>query len=198
MRYLKSAVLPADYPEADRPEVAVVGRSNAGKSSFLNALAQSSVARVSQEPGKTRLLNFFDYGNKYRWVDSPGYGYAARGLDEIEDWQKMMESYFSLRGTLVGIVLLMDLRRKWQNEEESLRRFAASLNLPMILLLTKSDKVRSNEAQKFLKERQRESGLENVFLVSSQTKRGVVEAEEFIYREWILPDLSVGAEVEKN
>ena len=90
-RFLKSAVWPKDYPEADRPEIALIGRSNAGKSSLLNALVSQKAAKVSQTPGKTRLLNFFDFGDHYRLVDMPGYGFAARSGDEILAWEKMIK-----------------------------------------------------------------------------------------------------------
>ena len=96
-QFLKSAVLPADYPASDRPEVALVGRSNAGKSSLLNAIAGQKAARVSQMPGKTRLLNFFDFGDHYRFVDMPGYGFASRHGAEVLEWEKMISHYFDAR-----------------------------------------------------------------------------------------------------
>ena len=119
-KFLKSAVNQEDYPPSDRPEVALVGRSNAGKSSLLNALAGSKIAKVSQEPGKTRLLNFFDYGKQYRFVDMPGYGYASRSGSEILSWQEMITKYSDVRENLHGVVLIMDSARDWQEEESNL------------------------------------------------------------------------------
>lgn len=99
--FLRSGVNGKDFPSPDMPEVALVGRSNAGKSSFLNALAKRKVARVSSAPGKTRLLNFFSAGDHYRLVDMPGYGFAARSANEIKSWQQMIERYLEERSCLV-------------------------------------------------------------------------------------------------
>jgi GTP-binding protein len=186
MKYLKSAVLPKDYPDTKRPEVAIAGRSNAGKSSFLNAVAGSKVAHVSQTPGKTRLLNFFDVGAHYRVVDMPGYGFAARAIDEKNEWSRMIETYLSMRGNLKGLVLLMDIRREWDEEEELLKQFCGKINLPICVLLTKIDKCSTKEKQDYLKKIKKTSQLSDVFLISAQTKVGIEEVEEFIYREWIL------------
>ena len=187
MKYLKSAVLPADYPDAKRPEVAVAGRSNAGKSSFLNALAKSKVAHVSQAPGKTRLLSFFDFGAHYRFVDMPGYGFASRSGDEIREWTQMIETYLSTRGNLKGLLLVMDIRREWDEEEELLKQFCGKINLPICVVLAKSDKCNSQERQKLPLKIKKDSQLSAVFPVSSQNKEGIEAVEEFIFREWILP-----------
>ncbi len=190
MKYLKSAVFPADYPPTDRPEVAVAGRSNAGKSSFLNSIAddkgKKKVAYVSQMPGKTILLNFFDFGKYYRFVDMPGYGFAARSADEIADWSKMIETYLSTRENLKGLVLLMDLRRQWDQDEELLKRFCNKNNIPFCVLLTKADKCKPKERNEAQKRIRQSAQIADVFLISSQTGEGVKETETFIYREWIL------------
>ena len=185
MKYLKSAVLPKDYPDAKRPEVAVAGRSNAGKSSFLNSMAGSKVAHVSQTPGKTRLLSFFDFGAHYRFVDMPGYGFASRSGDEIREWTKMIETYLSMRGNLRGLVLVMDCRREWEEDEELLKHFCGKINLPMCVVLTKVDKCSPKEKKEHLARIQKSSALKDVFLASSQTGEGIENIEEFIYREWI-------------
>jgi GTP-binding protein len=185
MKYLKSAVLPKDYPDAKRPEVAIAGRSNAGKSSFLNAIAGSKVAHVSQTPGKTRLLNFFDVGVHYRFVDMPGYGFAARAGEEMQEWSKMIETYLSMRGNLRGLVLLMDIRREWDQDEEMLKQFCGKINIPLIVLLTKADKCKAREKQERLKAIRKDSQLTDVFPISAQENVGIEEVEEFIYREWI-------------
>lgn len=185
MKYLKSAVFPADYPEADRAEVAVAGRSNAGKSSFLNRIAKAKIAYVSQTPGKTRLLNFFDFGKSYRFVDMPGYGFAARPNQEMIEWTTMIEIYLSQRESLKGLILLMDLRREWDEEEELLKRFCSKVNIPICVLLTKSDKCNAKEKNAALKKIRESAQTSNVFLISAQTGDGVEEVEEFIYREWI-------------
>jgi len=186
MKYLKSAVFPKDYPDMKRPEVAVAGRSNAGKSSFLNSIAKSKVAHVSQSPGKTRLLNFFDFGTHYRFVDMPGYGFAARSGDEIKDWTIMIETYLSTRENLQGLVVVMDIRREWQEEEETLKEFCDRIELPMCVLLTKSDKCSKKEIKDYQLKIQRASQLTDVFPISAQTNQGIDGVEEFIFRQWIL------------
>lgn len=185
MKYLKSAVLPQDYPIADRPEVAVAGRSNAGKSSFLNVIAKSKAAYVSQAPGKTRLLNFFDFGDSYRFVDMPGYGFAARSGDEIQQWTQMIEIYLSTRENLRGLILLMDLRREWSEDEELLKKFCQRISMPICVLLTKADKCNQKERSQALQRIRKSSELKDVFVISSQTGAGVKEVEEFVYRDWI-------------
>lgn len=186
LKYLKSAVLPKDYPDAKRPEVAVAGRSNAGKSSFLNAIAGSKVAHVSQTPGKTRLLNFFDAGAHYRLVDMPGYGFAARNADEMQEWSRMIETYLSVRGNLKCLVLLMDIRRDWQEDEELLKQFCGKIDLPMIVVLTKADKCKTKEKQDRVKLIKKMSQLSDVFPASAQTKEGVEEIEDYVYRQFVL------------
>ena len=146
MHHLKSAVLPKDYPAADRPEVAIVGRSNAGKSSLLNAMAGSQLARVSQVPGKTRLLNFYDVGKNYRLVDMPGYGFAARGSDEVLGWRGDGRDLFRIPGksgrhrSHYGCPQRMGRRRK---VDPILGLGSSGLN--MILALNKCDKLSRNE-----------------------------------------------------
>ncbi len=170
-----------------RPEVAVAGRSNAGKSSFLNSIAKSKVAHVSQAPGKTRLLNFFDFGTHYRFVDMPGYGFASRSGDEMKDWTKMIETYLSTRENLQGLVLVMDIRREWSEEEEMLKEFCDRVELPMCVLLTKSDKCSKKEIRDYHLKIQKTSQLTDVFPISSQTNEGIQSVEEYIFRQWILP-----------
>jgi GTP-binding protein len=185
MQFLKSAVLPQDFPRPDRPEVAVSGRSNAGKSSFLNALAGKAVAKVSQNPGKTRLLNFFDFGEHYRFVDMPGYGYASRSGDEIREWTKMVEEYLEARDNLIGVLLLMDGRREWQDDEAMLVRFCETAGLRVLVVLTKGDKIPKKDQPKYMERISRKTGLP-VAMISSEKNWGLEEVEEYIFRHWIL------------
>ncbi len=187
LKYLKSAVFPKDYPDTKRPEVAVAGRSNAGKSSFLNAISGNKVAHVSQTPGKTRLLSFFEAGTHYRMVDMPGYGFAARGSEEIAEWSKMIETYLSVRENLKGLVLLMDIRRDWEEDEELLKKFCGANNLPMMVVLTKADKCKPREVQERIQILRKKSQIAQIFPASAQTGDGIEGIEEFIFRDWILP-----------
>lgn len=169
----------------DRPEVAIAGRSNAGKSSFINALTQSKIAKVSQTPGKTRLLSFFDVGANYRLVDMPGYGFASRSGDEMRSWQTMIEDYLSLRGNLVGLVLIMDINRDWDRDEAMLVHFMYSVAKPVLVVLTKADKLSRSEIEKRKKQIQKSSGINNIFTVSSLKGEGIEETEEFIFQNWV-------------
>lgn len=191
--YLKSAVFPKDYPEPNRPEVALAGRSNSGKSSFLNAISNSKIAHVSQQPGKTRLLNFFDFGKSYRIVDMPGYGYASRSGSEMKEWSEMIQNYLVNRENLRVLVLLMDARRAWSQDEELLKEFTDSAGIPMVLILTKKDKCSKSELSKFMKAAREASGLSNVFAISTLVQKGAKNIEDagfknvetFIFENWI-------------
>lgn len=185
IEYMKSAVLSVDFPKADRAEVALAGRSNAGKSSFLNAIAKKPVAKVSGEPGKTRLLNFFSVGKSYRIVDMPGYGFAKRAPEEKESWSKMIEGYLVGRETLAGLILVMDIKREWSADEELLADLMWSRGLPMCLVLTKADQLKPNEIQKRIHILQTQSAQEAVFAVSNVKRLGTEDVEEHVYREWI-------------
>lgn len=191
VRYLKSAQWSKDFPAGDKPEIAITGRSNAGKSSFLNHWAGSAVAKVSQAPGKTRLINFFDISHgKYRWVDLPGYGYASRGHAERDEWAEMIEQYLADRECLLGTILVMDVRREWSEDEENLKEFMNSSGRPMAVVATKIDKIKPNEAKKLQKSLELKSGCP-VFLVSNVKNQGAIEVEEFCYRNWVMPALEV-------
>ena len=183
--YIKSAVMPDDYPVHDFKEVAFMGRSNAGKSSLINAMSKNKIAKVSQNPGKTRLLNFFNFNDSYVLVDMPGYGYASRSGDEVSEWQPMIELYSASQEKLVGLVLVMDVRRKWSRDEMLLCRFVEKFGRPVALALTKADKLTKIELKKAVEKQIQDSRLSNIFVVSSTKNLGHSELEEFIYRKWI-------------
>lgn len=186
LQFLTSAVNLQGCPADTFPEVAIVGRSNAGKSTLINGLANSRIALVSATPGKTRLLNFYQ-GPKYRVVDMPGYGFAARSGSEQRSWQEMIESFLAVRGNLIGLLIVMDVRRKWTPDEGNLVRWMSPRGLPVAVVLTKADKLsRSNVLQK-IKEIKQSSGTANVMATSSLRKLGYKELEDFIYNEWVKP-----------
>ncbi|MBK9323882.1 MAG: ribosome biogenesis GTP-binding protein YsxC [Bdellovibrionaceae bacterium] len=185
IKYIKSAVLPKDYPKTGKKEIAIAGRSNAGKSSFLNSLAKGKVAKVSNTPGKTRLLNFFSNGDSYVIVDMPGYGFAARSSKEIHEWHAMIETYLSIREELAGLVLIMDARRSWTKDEELLKTFTETRGIPLAIVLTKADKLSKNEIQKSLASIKKNSGSSSVFMTSALKKSGHDEVEEYLYEHWI-------------
>jgi GTP-binding protein len=186
-RFIKSAVDPKDYPPDKGVEVAIAGRSNAGKSSLINAMVTSRVAKVSATPGKTRLLNFFNMNNKYTLVDMPGYGFAKRPGAEREEWRLMVEDYMVTRRSLKGMILVMDIRRSWTEEEQILKDFTDRSGIPMAVILTKSDKCTKSEIAKSLREVREDSTLDSVFVVSSLKRTGHAEFEEWMFQTWIEP-----------
>lgn len=185
MTFIKSAVKMKDFPVSKLKEVAIAGRSNAGKSSLLNVWAKEKIAKVSQAPGKTRLLNFFNMNDSYILVDMPGYGYASRGAEELKTWRKMIENYLSQRPQLAGMLILMDMARDWQDDEELLTQFVMRHDIPVAVGLTKADKFSKRDIASAVARIKKQSRLEEVFPVSSQTREGCEELENFIYKSWI-------------
>lgn len=150
--FIKSAVKPADFPKEKLPEVAIVGRSNVGKSSLINTLlSRKGLAKTSSTPGRTQLINFFRINHKLIFVDLPGYGYAKVSASVKKNWQPMIEGYLKDRENLKGVVLIMDMRRPPEDEEEMLLDFLSSFSIPSILALTKADKLSGNEKIKQLR-----------------------------------------------
>lgn len=133
----------SDAPEDSGSEVAFVGRSNAGKSSALNALTnQNKLAKISKTPGRTRLLNFFSVGEARRLVDLPGYGYAKVSAGMKNEWQRNIDEYLQIRESLAGLVLLMDIRHPFTPFDEMILDWCEEAQMPIHVLLTKSDKFK--------------------------------------------------------
>lgn len=185
VKFITSAADENGYPPAKRPEVAIAGRSNAGKSSLINAMLNQKVAMVSQVPGKTRLLNFFDIGAKYYLVDMPGYGFASRSGGEVLNWQNLVETYLQTRQSLCGLMLVMDIRRDWSEDEEMMLRYCDAQSIPIAVILTKTDKVSKSEMLQRVKKIQQYSRVDEVFTVSSEKKQGTKELEDWIYANWV-------------
>lgn len=185
VRFIKSAVNIEDYPPADLPEIAFIGRSNAGKSSLINTLFGRTIAKVSNTPGKTTLLNFFALGEDYRFVDMPGYGYASRSGQQVRSWKKMIETYFSCRANLRGAVLVMDIRRGWEEDEAWLVDWLTSLNVPCVVAMTKTDKLNRAERERKLREMKRIVDGEFLFCTSTADLKSVEALRGFLMREWL-------------
>lgn len=189
IKFLTSGTLPEHYVTPDKPEIALAGRSNAGKSSLINAIANQQVAKVSQVPGKTITLNFFDVGESYRFVDMPGYGFSKRSGDEQVTWEHMVETYLNTRENLIGLLLIMDCRRKWDDDEKMLLRWVNKNKIRFAVVLTKSDKLKKAELKKILEDMKKSSRVSEVFLVSSESKAGILELEETLFETWVKPAL---------
>ena len=144
--FIKSAVKPAQYPSAELPEIAFAGRSNVGKSSLINVLVnRKNLVRTSSTPGRTQLINFFDVNGQFILVDLPGYGYAKVPLTVKKEWGPMMEAYLSSRPSLVGVVLILDIRREPSLEDRQMLGWLRAFSISPIIVVTKCDKVSKNE-----------------------------------------------------
>ncbi|HLQ72270.1 MAG TPA: ribosome biogenesis GTP-binding protein YihA/YsxC [Bacillota bacterium] len=139
----KSAVRHIQYPKDELPEIALAGRSNVGKSSFINRLIQrKSLARTSSVPGKTQTLNFYQLNHSFYFVDVPGYGYAKVSKAERKKWGPMMEEYFESRANLKAVVLVTDIRHEPSNDDMKMYAYLKYLNHPVIVVATKTDKIK--------------------------------------------------------
>ena len=169
-----TAVEPKQFPESDRIEVAFVGRSNVGKSSMINAmLGRKSLVRTSQSPGKTRTINFFEVEEDWYFVDLPGYGYAKVSRSESEKWGDMIEGYLKNRPQMAAIVLLLDIRHEPTENDKMLYDWCKHYELPVILVATKSDKLKRSQLQKHMAIIRRGlEATEQVLPFSSLTKAG--------------------------
>jgi GTP-binding protein len=176
-RFVISASKPSEFPREDLPEIAVVGRSNVGKSSLINALTgQDGLARTSRTPGRTRLVNWFEIDGKFHMVDLPGYGYAEVSRDMRESWRPLIESYLSDRKTLAGVLLLIDVRRGAQDEELDFVPWLEAKEIPIVVALTKSDKLPKNKRMLEVMKAKKQLGLKrDPFAVSAQDTDGIDE-----------------------
>ncbi len=172
-------------PPDEGAEVAFAGRSNAGKSSALNALAnRNALARTSRTPGRTQQLVVFDLGNGCRLVDLPGYGFAKAPRDLRQHWQDVIERYLRERQSLRALVLIMDIRHPLKDVDRQLLGFCAEMGLPCLVLLTKADKLSRNQAQAALAKTRRDidaAGWQaDLQLFSATKKTGVEQAREAV------------------
>lgn len=150
--YIISAVSPEQYPEGDRPELAVSGRSNVGKSSLINKFAsRKNLAKVARTPGKTQLINFFNMNDEWYLVDLPGYGYAKVSQQTRTNWGKMMQTYFRKRESLRGVIQLVDIRHKPTEEDQMMVNMLWENGIPALVVATKADKIARGQRPKYLK-----------------------------------------------
>jgi GTP-binding protein len=176
-------------PPETGAEVAFAGRSNAGKSSAINALTeQAQLARVSKTPGRTQHLVFFDLGRDRRLVDLPGYGYAKVPEAIREQWKGVIDGYLRQREALKGLILLMDIRLPLTPFDQQMLQWTSARQLPTLVLLTKSDKLNRGPAMNVLLQTQKAIKQQNyvadLILFSSETNTGVQDARWRI-AEWL-------------
>ena len=159
--FIKSCPNRNEKPQAQKPEVLIVGRSNVGKSSLINALTQKKkLAFTSSKPGHTRLLNYYDIDNKFYLVDAPGYGYAKGGIDLDRLFAEMMSSYFDNNMDLKLVLILLDARRELSEDDLEIVEYVKENNIPFALVITKYDKVNQKE-KSALNRYLKEMGLHN-------------------------------------
>jgi len=177
-RFILSANAPAQFLPDTGTEVAVAGRSNAGKSSAINVIVnRRQFARTSKTPGRTQLVNFFELRPEQRLVDLPGYGYA-KVSDKVRDhWGRLLQEYFESRESLHGLMLVVDIRRRLTAFDEQMLEFADSVSLPVHILLTKADKLKRGQAATAHLEVAKAVGdSASVQLFSALKRQGVEEA----------------------
>lgn len=171
-----SAVKPHQYPDTVIPEFALAGRSNVGKSSFINKmLGRKALARISSKPGKTQTLNFYLINEILHFVDVPGYGYAKVSKKEREAWGRMIETYFTSREQLKAVVLITDLRHAPTKDDVMMYEFLKHYGIPAIIIATKADKISKSQWQKHLKVTRETLDLskdDHLILFSSETGEG--------------------------
>jgi GTP-binding protein len=186
LSFLISAPDLGGCPKDGRPEVAIAGRSNAGKSSVLNRLSGSRhTAKVSKVPGRTRLLNFFSVreAGEGRLVDLPGYGYARAGRREQNRWQAAVNEYLSRRDNLTALVLVMDIRHPLQAYDREIIDWASASALPLLILLNKADKLKYGAQQQALtnvKQRMPPEASVRVIPFSAETGLNLRELQAFL------------------
>ena len=174
----------SQYPENGRPEFLLVGRSNVGKSSFINAiLSRKNLAHTSSHPGKTKTLNFYGVNDQFYLIDVPGYGYAAVDKKTQSKFGMMIEEYLEKRDTLKRVFLLIDFRMKPTEDDMLMYNFLKYYNLPVTVIATKADKVSGSKKEKCLKDILVTLDLvvgDDLIVFSSQTKLGVKDVHKKI------------------
>lgn len=192
--FLLSAPSLAQCPPEQGAEVAFAGRSNAGKSSAINALTQNhKLARTSKTPGRTQLINFFTLDDERRLVDLPGYGYAKVPLATKKQWQAHLTEYLHQRQCLRGLILLMDIRHPLQEFDTTMINWAVDAEMPVHILLTKSDKLKRGAAKSTLLQVQkhmqqaRVEDLVTAQCFSAPKAEGLTELERKL-AQWLAQD----------
>lgn len=180
-----SAVSASQYPTDGKPEIALVGRSNVGKSSLTNTLIQrKNFARTSSQPGKTQTLNFYDVEDKLYFVDVPGYGYAKVSKAQREAFGVMIEEYITSRKQLRGVISLVDARHEPSEDDISMYEWLHYYNIPILVVATKSDKIsrgKFNKAESVIKKALGFDNEDSDFqFFSSETKYGKDEVWHWI------------------
>lgn len=183
-RFIISAVRPEQYPETDMLEIAFAGRSNAGKSSLINALTgRKRLAYSGSTQGMTRQINFYDIDGEMMFVDLPGYGFAAVSKDQKSLWGKVIEQYLNVRPQLYMMILLLDVRHDPSNDDMVMYNWIKESGLAHAVVLTKCDKLSRMKVTERVRAISASLGMgraDNVFPVSAQSRSGIEELWQYI------------------
>jgi GTP-binding protein len=181
-RYLITAAKKEQFPATTLPEIVLAGRSNVGKSSLINALANvNALAFVGKRAGKTRYLNFFSIGEVFHLVDVPGYGFANRSQNELKDYGRLMEDYFGTRTQCVAAILVVDIRHGLSADDLDMLEYVRAIGLPTKIVATKSDKLSYSQRLKAKKGIIDQTGESEITIFSAESKEGVDDV-----RNWCL------------
>ncbi|MEE0966119.1 MAG: ribosome biogenesis GTP-binding protein YihA/YsxC [Bacilli bacterium] len=182
--FMLCAAWQSQWPDESLPEICLSGRSNVGKSSFINTMTnRNGLAKVSGTPGKTRTLNFFNINDTLRFVDVPGYGYAKVSDKMIQQFGEMIDTYLRNRKNLRALVLIVDYRHKPTNDDVTMYEYAKYYDIPVVVVATKEDKLRRNDLIKNEKLIKKTLNFdENDYFVrfSSLDKKGIEQAWDII------------------
>ena len=170
--FVKSTPSVKERPQDQIPEVLIVGKSNVGKSSLINTLCQrKSLAYTSSKPGHTRLLNYYNIDSKFFLVDAPGYGYAKGGVDLDRLFGTMMDEYFTDNPYLKLVLLLIDSRREFGENDTEILNYLIESNIPYFVVITKTDKINQKGRSELNKRLKEMNVLDNVYYTSSLSNR---------------------------
>lgn len=177
-----SAVKPAQYPKNDLPQIVLVGKSNVGKSSFINTmLNRKSLARTSNTPGKTRQINFYNIDNNFYFVDLPGYGYSKLSKEEQVNMGRFIEDYLQKCQNIALIVLLLDIRHKPTADDAHMFEYIKRTNLPFMLIANKADKIAVTKVDMELEKIKESLGLSFSTLLPFSAERKIYSDD--VWRE---------------
>ena len=185
-KFVKSeSKLTNSYAGFSMPEIAIVGRSNVGKSSFINAMCNNGkLAKTSSTPGRTRLINFFEINSEFMLVDLPGYGFASAGKTEKAKWEGMIDSYFDNSKDLAGALMLVDIRHTPSDLDVLMIEYLYHYNIPVTIVATKLDKIKKSELARKLTDiaATLKVGKSNIFVTSAQDKIGFDKVLDRLYQ----------------
>ena len=172
INFLKSAPNKKFWPKDSKKEICIIGKSNVGKSTFINKLSNNNkISKVSNTPGLTKMLNFFDINdNSFRIVDTPGYGYSKVSKKDDNQFLNMMEEYVFKRENTILYILLIDIRRSISNDDLQIIDVLNNINKPVLVIGTKKDKTNQSQRHKFINETKKNLKHDKLFLIHKDDK----------------------------